>query len=456
MSYVDVETSAEAIKEDEELIEAVEQIVGKASKAIIEDVKNDVSGFYFQARLFFDNLFPFLVYWREDRSLFWDDMGKLALSGALFLVVFWILAPSPQWVKKSSSWLSFRKNRGRVSAKRSSSLEHMKFKYLRSLSPFCKGKSKPALERSRSTSNIDYKLGLSPAEIIEEEDRETEEEKFLKRWPSILESKYSFLVLPPECKRMEKPKRQLEIGKEAKEKENNEKLAEDHPFNRLIAYRRQFLHLMITFLRYDYNGAGLALINWTEALLKTRQNRGEPEDEDDDDQSEAGSLKASVISSEKSEKGPVKLTPEKAGLRSKRDTTMKLQKTDQLWSDAVAPDIGESSSDLSSQTHLGLSLEPSMINESEEKKESPMDQTGNVVGSPPRTPRPFLSRPSSPSSIYETPGLDASDKRELDPGEILATRVISSKSLFVGTAKRKDSLEVREVLLCIILSVRAT
>ena len=57
-------------------------------------------------------------------------------------------------------------------------------------------------------------MGLSPAEIIEEEDRETEEEKFLKRWPSILESKYSFLVLPPECKRMEKPKRQLEIGKE--------------------------------------------------------------------------------------------------------------------------------------------------------------------------------------------------------------------------------------------------
>ena len=73
-TYVDVDTSAEAIQEDEELIEAVNQIVEKTAEIIYEDVKNDVSSFYLQVLHVIETLFPFLVYWREDSALFWDDM----------------------------------------------------------------------------------------------------------------------------------------------------------------------------------------------------------------------------------------------------------------------------------------------------------------------------------------------------------------------------------------------
>ena len=72
-TYVDIDTSAEAIQEDEELIEAVNQIVErtgqvveKTAEIIYEDVKNDVSGFYLKVRQTVYAVFPFLVYWKED------------------------------------------------------------------------------------------------------------------------------------------------------------------------------------------------------------------------------------------------------------------------------------------------------------------------------------------------------------------------------------------------------
>ena len=92
-SYVDVDTSEEALQEDVELQEAVEQMVAKGAEAIITDVKNDVNGVYEQLKTFFEGLFPFVVYWSADHALFWKDMEHVAIAAGLFVVFFWFLSP---------------------------------------------------------------------------------------------------------------------------------------------------------------------------------------------------------------------------------------------------------------------------------------------------------------------------------------------------------------------------
>eukprot|EP00535_Pseudo-nitzschia_heimii_P007011 CAMPEP_0197189562 /NCGR_PEP_ID=MMETSP1423-20130617/19992_1 /TAXON_ID=476441 /ORGANISM="Pseudo-nitzschia heimii, Strain UNC1101" /LENGTH=82 /DNA_ID=CAMNT_0042641709 /DNA_START=13 /DNA_END=258 /DNA_ORIENTATION=+ len=79
-SYVDVDTSEEALQEDVELQEAVEQMVAKGAEIIIEDVKNDVSGVYEQSKAFFFGLFPFIVTWSDNHDLFWIDMEHIAIA----------------------------------------------------------------------------------------------------------------------------------------------------------------------------------------------------------------------------------------------------------------------------------------------------------------------------------------------------------------------------------------
>ena len=69
-SYVDVDTSEEALKEDEELQAAVEQIVVKGANVIIEDVKNDVNGVYEQFKAIILSVFPFIATWSKDRGRF--------------------------------------------------------------------------------------------------------------------------------------------------------------------------------------------------------------------------------------------------------------------------------------------------------------------------------------------------------------------------------------------------
>ena len=50
MIYRDMETTPEALQEDEELIEVVNEIVEIAATAIYTDIKNDVSGVLFHYR----------------------------------------------------------------------------------------------------------------------------------------------------------------------------------------------------------------------------------------------------------------------------------------------------------------------------------------------------------------------------------------------------------------------
>jgi hypothetical protein len=304
---------------------------------------------------------------------------------------------------------------------------------------------RPSFERSRSTSSIDYNSLLRcPAEIEEEEQEETEEEKFVKRWPQILETGYRHVVLPPECKRVEKPRNAPKKEKKEEKKKSEEKKSnhdDDHPATRLINYTRQLVHLIMSFLRYDYVGAGWTLIHWVEACLRLRKSRTNPDEDDDvtDDESDAGStaLRRLSTSSQSSVYSPPKVSPRP---KTRRDSILR-RRRDEAKRDGG---VGESN-DSTEQPQLSLSIGTSMTNESEEKKESQADVgETSTFESPPHTPLSSnnMTRQDSPSSLYGTPNLEPRDVRDLDPGEILATKLALNSRLPPGV-KMKDALEVR-------------
>lgn len=450
MSYLDVELSVEELKEDEELREAVEQIVEKAAEAIYTDIKNDVSGVYFSTRVFIETLFPFVVYWREDRSLFWADMWKVAICLVLLAWAFWILSPSPRWMKKSSSWLSFKNGKRALVNTSRASLERLHLG-LRGISPFHRKRGgRPTFERSKSTSSIDYNSLRSKTEEEPEEEVETEEEKFKKRWPAVLESGYSQLVLPPECKRVAKPKNSAprkdkhddKSAKASKPKRGAAEADDDHPANRLGYYTKQFLHLIMSFLRYDYVGAGWTIIHWIEACLRSRKNRAmEDEDEEEDDESDADSLKRRhSISSQSSAASHLMVSPY-ITIRKKRASVSKREKTQRSSTTA----IDESDRDTAEPIRESLAATALLTEESEEKKESASENATVAAEEDPQSsqPRPELSHVSSNSSLYETPKFDSRDNREIDPGDAVVTKILYNGRMPSSSVKTKDALEVR-------------
>jgi hypothetical protein len=465
-TYVDIDTSAEAIQEDKELIEAVNQIVEKTAEIIYADVKNDVSGFYLQLRRTAEALFPFLAYWREDNALFWEDMYKLSISGVLFVVAFFILSPSQPWVKKSTSWLSL----GNKTVKNT--------QYNHRTTSSDKGDETSVefserLQRSRSFSSIDYSMTHNE---IEEEEEETEEEKFSKKWPSIIsEARYRNLVLPPECKRVEKPRRYIIPAlTEEKKDDDDMKNDDDKPFDRLVIYWRQFLHFVMSMMRYDYAGAGWTLFHWLESCIKVRNNMKTPSDEDeiDDDESDAGSVAGSVLgrlsspsaTQARSAPSSTRFPSPRGRMRSKRDSLMKWQSTEKSEETKADADPGESNDSIE-KAHICLTAEPSMLEEYEGKKDwlnkqnrdaaSKSDEFASTLTpplTPPSTPtsrKDLLTPPSTPiglsqshrrdsfSSIYATPPRDHSDL--VGSGEVFETKLAALNTRFSG--KSKDALE---------------
>jgi hypothetical protein len=422
-SYVHVETSAEEIQDDEDLIEAVGQIVAFAGEAIYTDIKNDVSGVYFRMMIFLDANFPFLIYWREDRSLLWADLQKIGIFALLFVVTFILLAPSKRWSKKLHP------------DKRS--LEEKNFLYFRRLSPFHKTSDPPArpgMERRRSTSSIDFRQNLAAAEMGVEFE-ETEEEKFARRWQGVLETSYRHVVLPPDCKRVEKPKKTKEDSKKEKTSKGADKSEnhdDDHPANRLLTYTRNILYLAFSFLRYDYVLAGWTLIHWVEACFRSRQSRTNGDNEDyDDDESDAGSLRSSSFATQSNS---MYRTPPRQGMRGKRDSVFRKNGVEESGDKGATND---SSDDVS---HTSLSIEPSMTDDSEEKKESTSDRDQHSYETPPISPLSSANDPARPSTgpgIYSTPAQQESTE-ELDPGDALATKIF----LNGRQPKLKDALQV--------------
>mmetsp|Transcript_23617 Transcript_23617/g.65529 ORF Transcript_23617/g.65529 Transcript_23617/m.65529 type:complete len:1027 (-) Transcript_23617:108-3188(-) len=315
-SYVDVDTSEEALQEDVELQEAVEQIVQKGAEIIIEDVKKDVNGVYEQSKAFFLGLFPFIVSWSEDHNRFWVDMERFTIATFLFVVFFWFLSP---WGDSSSSNnnASNQTNRKR-SMERSKSMSSIR-------------RTKDAMNRQNSALS---KQNSAVADEIEEErlqqKEESEVQKFAKRWPVILRnSQYRSLVLPPECKQVEKPRRRRrkENVATATKTEKNDKLAttftDENPGTRLVNYLKQIFHLIVLFRRYDYTAAGRTLITWVQSAIRARNSNNIPregqgiDDDDDEDESVASEMIISSNTMTEDKTGGDSSTSSNGGKRSK-------------------------------------------------------------------------------------------------------------------------------------------
>jgi hypothetical protein len=431
MSYVDVDTSAEALQEDAELIEAVNEIVDKAATAVYTDIKNDVSGVLFRVRYFMDTAFPFIVDWREDPTAFGRHMQNFGLAFILYVVAFWIL--SPKWCtdqrpngkkRHRSTWLS--------KEKRAFSFDRLR----QNLSVFYRTRlgrrrtsprKRPTIERSRSASSIvgmngkrSQLVGLSGRQEDEDdeddEEEETEEEKFAKRWPAILQTKYSQLVLPPQCKRVEKPKNapkpdteskrasSISTGRDAEQKEDG--LEDENPSQRLVNYMRHFLYLMMSFLRYDYVGAGYSMINWIEWWVRYRRNRQSEAESGaaDDEESEAGdsplvrrlSFSSQTSGNSGSEVVQV-LSPRtsKHKLRSKRDSLVKSNRSASIQKPQDAGESNDSNDPIPNVSLMDIST---TTREDEEKKEASVSELDTTVASGANTPN-MHTPPPTPTSL---------------------------------------------------------
>ena len=435
-SYVDVETSAEAIQEDEELIEAVEEIVQKSAEAIYADIKNEVSDIYMRIVVFIQLNFPFLIYWREDRSLFLSDMQKVSIFIALFTISFIILAPSNRWRRKLHHTHDKGRRRDETTTR----------SYFQSISPFS-GKRKvpqarPGLPRSSSTSSIDYRMAR-PAGGMGDADYEAKEaESFARRWPAVLETPYRTLVLPPECKRVEKPKQRKQRKEDNKKEKPKKRRAkkdphnDDNPAKRLVIYVRNILHLAFTFLRYDYVGAGWTLIRWVEACFQSRQKKDEPdnEEEDDDDVSEVGSLRGSSVTTQSTSVG-IQQPDYRPKLRGKRD----LVKADEAHDTGTS---GERNDTVDDVLNVSLSIDPSLTDDNEEKKDTSTDRDEHSYQTPPASPlepESDSSRMGPSHGQYATPSAEEERTEGLDPEDALAARIIMSGR---PPPKMKDALQV--------------
>ncbi len=486
--YLDMETSAEALQEDEELIEAVNEIVENAANAIYTDIKNDVSGILYRIRNFLDTVFPCLVDWREDDLAFGRDMKNLGMAFLLYLVAFWILSPSRKW-NQDKRQQAKRRNRGRLSSfignTRTLSLELLRRKLAATFnkkdskeSGRQSSRKRPIMERSRSTSSI---AGMSSRKFSflcfsrrhDEEDydedeyegEETEEEKFAKRWSDILQTRYCQLVLPPECKRVEKPKKIPKPEMESRKTTSSSSVAQpgrsdegsddENPAQRLLNYTRHFVHFLVSFLRYDYVGAGWTLIYWIEWWIRNRRNRQSTTEADivEDDESEAGDASLvrqlsfnsiqSASSSESTSRRPPKSSTRyiprrspKGKKRSKRDNFLKSKRSQS------ADATGDSNDSTDPLPNRCLPL-----TDGEEKKDGAgpePDEISSFTISMVTPPSPPITsdRISHSDSVYGTPRNDLRDKN-IDLGDALVSKLALSSRLnqpLNGLPKPKDAL----------------
>ena len=336
MSLIDVETTAEAIQEDEELIEAVESLVETAAFSLKFEVETAIRDFWHSLIEGLEWIFPLWVAYKQDERLFWDDLQKFLFSLFLVAISFWVLAPSSSRSRLSElatqqrrrqqqqqhraslaqqqgasfadlrSWFQQSTTRG-TDKFNSSSSNNNNTSNLRDLRRQSSIEIKPGSfstqpQHPKSTSmmynNMDVPRcpsSLCSGRIITTGEEETDQERFEKIYNRLARSSYSRLVLPPECQLVAKHKRSSTI-KEAinsnfttGNSSSNNKLSntekakqrrkkrdrgdEDQPYNRLIHYAYDVFNLFKSFASYDYMGMGWTLITWLEALLRLRKLR---------------------------------------------------------------------------------------------------------------------------------------------------------------------------------------
>lgn len=496
MSFVDVDSTAESIQEDEEVIEALEQFVETGLTWSKEQIILSLQETWESIVEWLEWLFPLWITYREDPSLFWQDLQRLVLSAVLLAISVLLLSPYAETQRRRR-----RRNNRRAT------LEDMMGRHSFRLPKFLQRKDSDSrryscvdltaigdnLQMMSTRHTIGRSSGLRPAAtgapnfrppassicsgrvILDEGERdETDQERFEKSYRSIQRSSYCRLVLPPECKLVEKPRRiELKKEEEKKKKEEEKKKKkrrgkrqkeedfEENPLKRLSYYFENVKHVFWSFVMLDLLGAFRSMFFWLKAVIdlrKYRRTNSHPEpaedDEDDDDESKASlsvATSASATRTNNNNNFPIN------SLHSVPHTPDRIDRPD-----------------ASSQLYLDGSFQSTnmMMSEGEEKKESPVASSINMNGNMARTPPPLkldqssstgsedTKRRGSDSSLFSTPSQQSTDAisiGEADEGNSTSLRLplsMSSKAQgstaklrpSVTGGKKKDLLSVRLVL----------
>lgn len=269
-TYIDVETSPDAIQEDEELIEAVEALVETAAVSVWSEIQSDLEHVRSRCERFIEMFFPILLDYREDRSRVKEDLEKLAIFLVLLVAAFCVLAPTrtKRKLRRQRSWL---------------------------------------IRRSDSWSSSHPTSESESDSISFQPDDETDEERFDKVWSQISLSRYRKLVLPPSCRLVEKPKQAVVAASAKKEPRVVvvEERDEDNPAMRLQTYVRQFLYFLKSIISYDYAGAGWTLIFWMQGIRRYRRTTSRENLEEDGESTSSEATQRRRTSKSSSEPLPI-------------------------------------------------------------------------------------------------------------------------------------------------------
>ena len=175
------------------------------------------------------------------------------------------------------------------------------------------------------------------------EEEETEEEFFQKHYGTIQISPYRRLVLPPECKRIDKLNAMAQTNPKRKELPKREDYEDDHPLKRLDYYILNFLSLLRSILSFDYANAFKTVANWLQMILKMRSKQisecDEPDDDDDTSMASAVTFKSITPSyTADEEKKNVKMQFKNAS--SVHEDTMALSLPDDVDAGDVCSKVG--------------------------------------------------------------------------------------------------------------------
>lgn len=221
------------------------------------------------------------------------DLENIVITGVLFLVAFFVLAPrSPRRLKRRSD----SKERIQVlTGSTPSTIRQMK----RNTSP-----TDPPINNTAT-------LCTGMVLHLMEEEEETDEEKFVELWPAIRTCPYRCLVLPPECKRvpanqMLQQQRKMESSKKPEKKQ--EELDEDHPITRLRIYCENFLDLIRSILSYEYWNAAMTLLRWLTACIRLRR-RHHDDSEEEEEEEEDDASRSSIATNREHSNSPLFRSP---------------------------------------------------------------------------------------------------------------------------------------------------
>jgi diacylglycerol kinase (ATP) len=296
--YVDVETSPEALQDDVELMEAVNELVVNISGIAQAEIANEVNEFVAYITKQLDYYLPLLFeYQREPRRL-WEDLERLTLFVVLVFAAAWFMGPTT----------------GSTAPPNKPSSPHANLSGSCSMASFpwnanaASSHLNPTSDDDEVDNDDSNNLNVSHEESCHSGDdypnsTTTDEERFEQVYAqSILRSGYSKLVLPPSCRRIAtsslshstttnrgataSTQHNMPSGTQQSSANKNVSMDQstavaispvsanddDNPVARLQYYLRQLWVLFRSLLSFDYITAGITLWSWLVGLRKIRRN----------------------------------------------------------------------------------------------------------------------------------------------------------------------------------------